>query len=134
MIVKTYSYYSDELAFQFCLDTEQGADTPIWEQEADYPPLSPRKAIQVAQEVLHHMLRDFPYANPEFHSVALVKVPGAEKDWWYYEVSWSVWPSDSASDRSSIELPVLMSGRCPQYKACHYDDYFETFFGKARNL
>ena len=75
---KIFSYYSDELLFKFSIDETAGANEPSWQETDDYPPLPPRKAIEISKLTLLLILKDYPWAGSEFHSCALKRTSDYE--------------------------------------------------------
>jgi len=104
-----YSYYFEELMFKFSLTPDIVKASPQWPKRADYPPLPPRRAIDKSLELLGQMLGKYGTTpDPRFRACALMKVGDIEGDWWYYLVTWAVWPPEGPGDRASIDVPVLM--------------------------
>jgi hypothetical protein len=85
--------------------------------------LPPRKAIEISKGKLLELLKDFPWAEPEFHSCALKNSGEYEGDFWYYEIEWMVWPAElDGSDRSGITVPVMLNGQVPLQEVFKYED------------
>lgn len=123
-MVKVYSYYFETLLFKFSFGPELGADKPAWSEEEPFPPLSPREAIAASREALVRMLSDYPCAEPAFNACALQR--SGPEGWWYYDVSWMVWPPEGG-DRSLINLPVMLNGQVPPYQAFDFANRFEAW-------
>ncbi|WP_417349937.1 hypothetical protein [Ferrimonas sp.] len=125
-MIKLYSYYFETLLFKFSFGPEQGADTPAWAEEAPFPPLAPRAAIAASSEALAEMLADYPCAEPSFDACALKR--SGPNGWWYYHVSWMVWPPEcDGGDRSEIHLPVMLNGQVPPYQVFDFENRFEAW-------
>ncbi|WP_139165661.1 hypothetical protein [Chromobacterium amazonense] len=120
---KVYSYYSEELLLKFSIDNSAGANEPSWQETENYPPLPPREAIEISRLTLLLILKDYPWAEPEFHSCALKRTSEYEGNWWYYDIDWMVWPPEQdGSDRSGINVPVMLNGKVPPYEVFKYED------------
>ncbi|GFM84590.1 hypothetical protein PSCICN_52820 [Pseudomonas cichorii] len=120
-MLKIYSYYFEELVFKFSFGKNEGADNPPWLENEDFPPLSPREAIAVSKLVVLDMLREYPYAEPQFHACALKKVNNSDNGWWYYDIDWMAYPPE-CGDRSVVNVPVMLNGRVPPYEIFKYED------------
>lgn len=119
--MKIFSYYFEELLFKFSLGPECGANQCPWRENEDFPQLPPREAIEISKASLIKMLKDYPAGSePEFHSCALKN--NESEGFWYYDVSWMVWPPDYDSDKSEINVPVMLNGQCPPYEVFKYED------------
>ncbi|WP_146151778.1 hypothetical protein [Ahniella affigens] len=118
-----YSHYFEQLIFKFRLSGVGGNDSPEWNQSSPFPPLSPRAAIQESSLLLERMLGPFePASKPEVHECALAPIGVPPGNRWYYKVSWWVWPRDRIGDRTSVAVPVLMSGKSPEFEVFEYKD------------
>ncbi len=120
-MLKTYSYYFEELVFKFSLGESEGADNPPWLDSEDFPPLPPREAVAISRLAVLDMLKAYPYAEPQFESCALKKASHSSSGWWYYVIDWMVYPPE-CGDRSVVRVPVLMNGRVPSYEVFKYED------------
>lgn len=125
---KLYTYYCDELLFKFVLDPSNEVDIPLWLESEDYPPLPPRKAVAASYEVILSMLVDHPYSEPKLYSIELVKMHEEGDGWWFYNVNWLVWPSTSGADRCTMNVPVMLNGKCPAYEVFAYKDRMDAWF------
>ncbi len=120
-MLKVYAYYFETLVFRFSVGPDDIPETPAWLDTEDFPPLSPRAAIETSRLVVLDMLKDYPCAEPGFHACALKKTHDSDRGWWYYEVEWRVYPPEYG-DRSSLTVPVLLNGRVPAYDVFDYED------------
>ncbi|WP_156896988.1 hypothetical protein [Ferrimonas kyonanensis] len=128
MMVKIYSYYFEELLFKFAFGEENGADSPRWLDDEAFPPLSPRDAIKASRVVVATMLKAYPQADPQFDSCALKRSSESQSGWWYYDIDWVVWPPEcDGSDRSTINVPVLLNGQVPAFEVFSYQERFKAW-------
>lgn len=122
-VLKKFSYYEEELLFKFLIDEEGGAGECAWSEQEDYPSLPPRKAIEISKGKLLELLKEYPWAEPQFHSCALKNTSNHEGGFWYYDIEWMVWPPEQdGSDRSVISIPVMLNGQIPPYEVFKYED------------
>lgn len=70
-MLKCYYYYFEELVFKFSFGENEFADNPSWNEIENFPPLSPRAAIEVSKLAFLYMLRAYPYGEPKFHFCTL---------------------------------------------------------------
>lgn len=118
-----YSYYFEELVFKFSLDRSQEANSVQWLQDEDFPPLPPRQAIALSKITLARMLESYPWAEPEFDACALTKTRDGDGEWWYYLISWMVWPPEcDGGDPCQITVPVMLSGESSRYQVFKWED------------
>ncbi len=127
-MLKVYSYYFEELLFKFSFGKEEGADSPPWLANEDFPPLSPREAIEASKTAVSEMLKAYPWAEPQFYSCALKRTSENDDGWWYYDVDWMVWPPEcDGGDQSGINVPVMLNGQVPPYEVFKYEDRFKAW-------
>ena len=121
--MKLYSYYFEEVVFKFSLDRSQETYSTQWLPGEDFPPLPPRQAIAQSKITLARMLASYPWAEPTFDACALKKARDGDGEWWYYLISWMVWPLEcDGGDRGQITVPVLLSGESPPYQVFSWDE------------
>jgi hypothetical protein len=101
-----YSSYLSGNRYDFKISAEQLARTPVWADDQDNPPLSPRAALKIGKAQL---VKIFPDAdqwtnfNLELHRVS---------DRWIYLISFTEPAPQDAMEHftSPFRLPVLMNG------------------------
>lgn len=119
---KIYSYYSEEILIMFSIDKDAFLDFPLWLETEDYPPLPPREAIDISKRTILEILRQYPWAEPEFMSCALKQLSKCEGSW-YYDIDWVVWPpEENGSDRCAMNVPVMLNGEVPPFEIFKYED------------
>ena len=125
-----YAHYFEQLVFKFSLEDEARRKTPAWLKTSPFPPLPPRRAIEESHRLLSKMLGPFESGmEPEFLACALKSFDYLPGDHWYYEVSWAVWPRDWVGDRSSISVPILMTGESPSFEIFKYENRHLAYKG-----
>ena len=120
-ITQHFSYYFTEIGFAFQLSRD--ARQPQWRENEAFPPLPPRKAIAVSKLTLEKMLVAYSASDPEFHACTLRQTRDREGEWWYYEISWFVYPPEcNGGDRGTITVPVMFNGESPPYEMFKWED------------
>ena len=104
--VASWSSYFNRQRFDFNITEEQLNDTPSWQENADNPPLSARKAIQVAQAFLPKMIAKSEQWT--LHKLSLEKM--GDKDKWVYVVQFEGPHPGGDGFVSTMDIVVLMSG------------------------
>ncbi len=85
---------------------EQVAKTPAWAASADYPPLSVRKAEQLAEAKFQKLLPD----KSDWERKRIIIESIGDDAHWYYRVEFA--PIEPQSGRQgSLEIVVLMDGK-----------------------
>lgn len=122
-MIKVYSYYFEELLFKFSLRNDAGDGCPQWLEDEAFPPLSPRDAIAASKAVALEILSAYPWADPTLASCALKRTSHLDSGWWYYDIDWWVWsPDNDGSDRSGLNIPVMLNGKVPPFEIFKYAD------------
>ncbi len=123
-----YSYLDEEVGFRFSLTYAAILAAPRWLDDAPFPPLSPRRAIANAKDVVQAMLAphlgDF---EPDFSACALKYGDSESGALWYYDVEWYVPAMDPAADRSTFSVPVLFDGSTPSPLQFAWADRFAVY-------
>ena len=101
------SFYSnvDEKTLVAEVTRDRIATTPIWLAKAENPPLSARRAIQLARKQMESLVAD--RNGWRLESVQLLDVGDLH---WMYLVEFMQFSEDVALGDSTLRIPVLMDG------------------------
>jgi hypothetical protein len=92
--------------FKTTVTREQIAKTPAWDAHSDFPPLSPRKAEQLATTEFHKLLKD----KTDWERKKISLEPVGDGAHWFYLVEFA--PNEpQLGVQASLEIVVLMDGK-----------------------
>jgi hypothetical protein len=98
---------ADGKQFEFPLTADVVKATPAWKPDSPFPPLGPRRAIEIATKQLHELVKD--PAKWYFVQINLVEFSGDH--WAYIAMFDRHYPDDVAVFGADFfQIPVLMSG------------------------
>src|ERR1700722_15641847 len=86
--------------------------TPAWQEGSEYPPLSPRKAKDIALEALHKIMGERRWEQPDISLRAFDVTTGVSKHRelrWIYVLSFRILPVTDY-ENGSFNIIVLMDG------------------------
>lgn len=105
----THFEYFNNLKYSFLIDPPTGIN---WGDREDFPPLSPRKAIDASKVVINKL---FPHCEGtfKFAECSLRTTPSDHDfttDFWYYHISWEIFSIDGSSGSTFFSIPVYLDG------------------------
>jgi hypothetical protein len=109
-----YSYNGD-IQFGVTIRDADIAKAPHWNADAENPPLSPRKALKLANVVKERLVKNDESYKWHLHSIQLTPTDERQEDWF-----WMVWyeatylKGDSRGLSPNLRLAVLMDGTVPE--------------------
>ena len=114
---QTHSYYSYADGKQFRVDfrREDVAKAPQWKADAENPPLSPRKAIKLANAVREKLVKDNDDWKWQLDSITLVPTNERHEGWfWLVNYNQEFVKGDLIGVPPILVLAVLMDGTVPE--------------------
>jgi hypothetical protein len=108
---KGLASYAEGKSFVVGIEDEDLLKSPAWKSDAQNPPLSARKAIELATEQQKALVKDSKGHKWEFVTADLT--PDTSVDRWYWEVTFTahVRPGGTPPGFESLRVIVLMDGR-----------------------
>jgi hypothetical protein len=97
---------ADGKHFSFSVADTVVKDTPAWSPDAAFPPLEPRRAIEIATKQLHELVKE--PAKWYFHEISLVDF--GDHIHWIYVASFEREYDTAVFGADYFNIPVLMSG------------------------
>lgn len=110
-----YSYFFGKRA-ALRLDYDEIRKTPKWDMESPNPPISAKRAIELANPIKMRVLKDIAGFHWELESVSLrpldPRYPDNElnKNCWYWLVTYEAYPLLFTGPQPKFEVAVLLDG------------------------
>jgi hypothetical protein len=101
-----YQVLIGDKVFKTTITREQVAKTPAWSASADFPPLSPRKADQLAAAKFHKLLPD----KSDWERKRIIIESIGDDAHWYYLIEFAPF-EPQLGRQASLEIVVLMDGK-----------------------
>jgi hypothetical protein len=103
----------DSVQFMSRITRDQLARTPAWTDDSEFPPLSPRKAEDLAQAMLHKVAGERRWAQPDI-SLKPFDVTSDDGDHrevrWLYILHFGLLSNTDNNQAGSFNIIVLMDG------------------------
>lgn len=104
---------ADARQFEFNVTDADVSKTPVWQPDSATPPLSPRRAGEIAQKQLEGFVLD----RTKWRLFQIILVDWGQHHWFYIVRFERQYPPDLAVFGGDyFEIPVLMSGAVLQPK------------------
>jgi hypothetical protein len=105
----TYVGWADGKRYTVTITNERLNSTPSWRPEADNPPLSARKAMEISMAFKKDLLRNSPNKTWRLESLALAaNEQGSSKERWYWVAYFGVQRELSAGGGGRTDLYVVV--------------------------
>ena len=99
-------------SYQFDLSKIRLSNTPKWQAESDFPPLSAKKAKDIALLIVKELRPEIKFWHLDYVKIEpLVATPD-----WIYLVKYSDFTPPISGLPSSLEIPIYMDGTIPELK------------------
>ena len=116
-----YFSFANGTSFNYRVTVKRMQAVPSWKDDAEHPPLSARRAIQLASDFRRRMVIAQKDHEWKFESAKLLPVD-VEANQWVWVIRFEEWPNDSRFDNGlgaggmmgEFEVVVLMDGTVVQ--------------------
>ncbi len=110
----------DSVQFMSRIAREQLARTPVWKEDSEFPPLSPRKAQDLAQAMLRKIAGERHWAQPDIYlkPFDVTSDDGDHREVrWLYVFHFGLLSNTDNNQAGSFNIIVLMDGTVMEPRA-----------------